>query len=402
MKRLIITQMNYQTCPCLVIAEESDGKLSRLHIEESQKNHLLGSIHVGKVQKILPNIRGAFVEIENRIPCFYPYEKENTPIFVRQQGKRELRPGDEILVQVTQEALKMKAPCVSSNLNFSGNYLVLTTENKKLGFSSKLSNEKKEELKQLLEGHLECEFGLVVRTNARLASSEQLLRELEWLKREYADVLKKGNFAPCFQKIKPAQSALLQALKHVYWDEVEKIVTDDKTIFDELARYLNGMGIDASEILQYYQDNLLALSKLYRLEHGLEQALSEKVWLKSGGFLMIQQTEACVVIDVNSGKYTSKRPVADEIMKLNLEAAKEIARQIQLRNLYGIILVDFINMQQLEQEQELLHVMKTLTRKDSIRTTIVDITALGIMEITRKKEEKSLFEQICQITQYKS
>lgn len=399
MKRLVITQMKYREHPCLVIAEDVDGKLMKLHIDEPQKENLLGSIHVGKVQKVLPNINGAFVEIENRIPCFYPYKKQAEPIHVRNQVNREIKPGDEILVQVTQEALKMKAPCVSSNLNFTGTYLVLTTENKMLGISGKLSNEKRAELKRILEAHLEKErsFGVIVRTNAKDATEEELVRELSMLKKEYEEVLRKGNFSPCFKKIKDGDSSIVQKLKHVYWNELEKIVTDDKDIYEAISEYLQRMDPMPACKVQYYQDNLLPLYKLYRLEHGLEQALEERVWLKSGGFLMIQQTEAFVVIDVNSGKNTSKKGAEEEYKKINLEAAKEIARQMQLRNLYGIILVDFINMNQYEDQKELIRAMKTFTKEDSVQTTVVDITSLGIMEITRKKEEKSIAEQVRQI-----
>ncbi len=399
MKRLVITQLNYKERPCLAIAEDVDGKIMKLHLEQPKKVNLLGSIHVGKVQKVLPNISGAFVEIENRMQCFYPYKKQVSPIHVRNQVNREIKPGDEILVQVTQEALKMKSPCVSSNLNFTGNYLVLTTENKLLGLSGKLSGDKKAELKSMIEPHLKAErsFGVIVRTNAKDATEEELVHELEMLTQEYEETLRKATFSPCFKKIKAGDSSIVQTLKHVYWNELEKIVTDDKDIYEEISSYLQQLEPVPACTVQYYQDKLLPLYKLYRIEHGIEQALSEKVWLKSGGFLMIQQTEAFVVIDVNSGKSASKRDADEEIKKLNLEAAKEIARQIQLRNLYGIILVDFVNMNQYEDQKELIRAMKTFTKEDSVQTTIVDITALGIMEITRKKEEKSLFEQVRQI-----
>ena len=399
MKRLVITQLNYKEYPCLAIVEDVDGKIMKLHLDEPKKENLLGSIHVGKVQKVLPNINGAFVEIENRVPCFYPYKKQASPIHVRNQVNREIKPGDEILVQVTQEALKTKSPCVSSNLNFIGNYLVLTTENHLLGISGKLSNEKKAELKQMIEPYLESErsFGVIVRTNAKDATQEELVHELESLKREYEQVLRKAQFSPCFKKIKAGDSSIIQKLKHVYWNELEKIVTDDKEIYEEISSYLQQIEPVPTCEVQYYEDKLLPLYKLYRIEHGIEQALSEKVWLKSGGFLMIQQTEAFVVIDVNSGKNASKKEADEEVKKLNLEAAREIARQIQLRNLYGIILIDFVNMNQYEDQKELIRAMKNFTREDTVQTSVVDITSLGIMEVTRKKEEKSFSEQLRQI-----
>lgn len=400
MKKLIITKMNYQENPCLVIAEEVDGKIMKLHLEKPEKEQLLGSIHVGKVQRVLPNIKGAFIEIENRIPCFYPYSQHTEPIFVRPKKNMELRPGDDLLVQVTQEALKTKAPCVSTNLNFTGNYLVLTTENKKIGYSSKLSSDKKNELKKIFEGYGDVgrSYGMIVRTNAKDASEEDLIHELHNLEKEMQETIRKGNFSPCFTRIKAGDSSVIQKLKHVYWDDMEKIVTDDREIFQSISNYLQNMRPVPTCSVQLYQDSLLPLYKLYRIEHGLDQALDEKVWLKSGGFLIIQQTEAFVVIDVNSGKNSGKKVSDEEYKKINLEAAKEIARQIRLRNLYGIILIDFINMQRSEERTELIRVMKQYVRDDSIQTTVVDVTALGIMELTRKKEEKSLQEQIRQLT----
>lgn len=400
MKKLILTQMNWKDHPCRVIALEENGKLVELRLESLDKEYLLGSIHIGKVQRVLPNIKGAFVEIENRIPCFYPYTKNQHPIFVCEKKSPELKAGDELLVQVTQEALKTKAPCVSCNLSFPGIYLVLTTENKTIGVSGKISAEKRQELKSLIENELgkHREFGVVVRTNAADAAPEHILNELKNLQAEMNETIRRGMINPCFTKIKSGMDFVSGSLKNIYWDELESIVTDDSNIYNTVTKYVNKMNPAPVCEIRFYQDRLLPLYKLYRLEHGLEQALDEKVWLKSGGFLIIQQTEAFVAIDVNSGKYMSKKQADEEYKKINLEAAKEIARQLRLRNLYGMILIDFINMNQYEDRTELLRAMKSFVREDRITTTVVDVTALGIMELTRKKEEKSIREQVLEVT----
>ena len=147
----------------------------------------------------------------------------------------------------------------------------------------------------------------------------------------------------------------------------------------------------------FYQDALLPLYKLYRLEHAVSEALQEKIWLRSGGFLVIQQTEAFVSVDVNSGKSSSRKQPEEFYRKLNKEAAAEIARQIRLRNLYGIILIDFINMKSNENREELLHLMREYIKYDKNKTVVVDVTALGIMELTRQKEKKSLKEQLQEV-----
>lgn len=404
MKRLIITRMVWKGYPCRIIAQEEEGRLIFLHLEKPEKEYLLGSIHVGKVQRVLPNIKGAFIEIENRTPCFYPYTQNHHPIFTSEKKTRELKAGDELLVQVTQEALKTKAPCVSSNLSFSGKYLVLTTENHVIGVSGKLPEKKREQLKILIEGFLQQEgspngydFGVIVRTNAGEADAENILAELKELKDEMDDTIHRGRFNPCFTKVKDGSDFVTSALKNIYWNEIERIVTDEEDIYQRILDYKSKITPQPNCQISLYRDKLLPLYKLYRLEHGLKQALDEKVWLKSGGFLIIQQTEAFVAIDVNSGKRLSKKNVDDEYKKINLEAAREIALQLRLRNLYGMILIDFINMNHYEDQTELIRAMKNFVRGDRVTTTVVDVTALGIMEITRKKEEKSIHEQVREI-----
>lgn len=171
-------------------------------------------------------------------------------------------------------------------------------------------------------------------------------------------------------------------------------MTDLPDIFNTLREYCQEYRPQAFEKIHFYQDSLLPLGKLYSLEHALTEATREKVWLKSGGFLVIQQTEAFVAVDVNSGKFTTRKKASEAARKINLEAAREIARQLRLRNLYGIILIDFINMDHPDHRDELLHVLASFLRKDPVRATVVDMTRLQITEVTRKKMRKSLSEQI--------
>jgi len=176
-----------------------------------------------------------------------------------------------------------------------------------------------------------------------------------------------------------------------------EIVTDDEETFDYLKTYLQGLQSTVTGKLRFYDDKLLPLAKLYSLESTIDNATKEKVWLKSGGFLMIQQTEAFVVIDVNSGKYQGKQSDESIGTRINLEAAKEIALELRLRNLSGIILIDFINMNNQKTQDELLETLKRLLQKDSVRAVVVDMTQLQIVEVTRKKVQKSLVEQIAGI-----
>ena len=171
------------------------------------------------------------------------------------------------------------------------------------------------------------------------------------------------------------------------------MITDDPGIYQRLLHFVEETYPGGQEKVELYEDPLLSLSKLFSLEAAIGEALDKRVWLKSGGFLVIEQTEACAVIDVNSGKYVAKRDTGEMAARINREAAREILRQIRLRNLSGIILVDFINMNQEEQEQ-LLALMRGLAKEDRITTRAVDVTELGIMELTRRKEKKTLAQQL--------
>lgn len=395
MKRLLITTMQYKNHPCRVTALWEDGKIQTLHMDQ-EGDVLLGSIHVGKVQKVLPNIGGAFIEIQDRLPCYLPLKKNPDPIYTNGKKTGALKAEDEILVQVTQEALKTKAPCVSCNLSFQGNYLVLTTENKTIGASGKLSKRQGEALKKWMEEILpeDRTYGIVFRTNSKEASKEQMEEELYQLQKEYEKVMKKATYSSAHSMLRAGESSVITGLKRVYWDSMEKVITDDPDIYHQVCSYVENLHLEHPCPIQLYADKLLPLYKLYSLEQVLEDALGEKVWLKSGGFLIIQQTEAFVSIDVNSGKQVSKKTGEEQYLKINLEAGKEIARQLRLRNLYGMILVDFINMRDKENQELLLNQMRSYVHTDRIKTTVVDITPLGIMEITRKKEEKSLQEQM--------
>lgn len=395
MKKLIITYMNVRDVRTLAAALVGEHGLELLELKENAGPPLLGSIHAGKVQKVMPDLKGAFVEIEHRLPCYYPMEAGAHPVFRTIKKTRQLKPGDELLVQVTREALKTKAPSVSSNLSFPGEYLVVTTENQTIGVSSRIPQEKRKRIRKEITELLpeERNYGVIVRTSAANTEIAILIEELKKLLQEMETVLKKGMHCPCFTRLKSGDSPVRETLKNTQWEELEGILTDDPEIYEEICRYVQEASLPSREKVRLYQDPLLPLFKLFSLETGLQRALAEKVWLKSGGFLIIQQTEACTVIDVNSGKNIAGRMKEAMIRQLNREAAAECARQIRLRNLSGILLIDFINMESQEEETELLSYMRNLVRSDRITTRVVDITPLGLMEITRKKEKKTLREQ---------
>lgn len=398
LSKIIITEMKIKEVPCLVCALKEEKKVMEIRLSPIGQKSVLGNIYIGQVEKLAGNIRAAFVRLGNGETGYFPLEEAEQVIFASgRKGNAPLRAGDEILVQVSRDAMKGKLPALTANLNFTGKYLVLTTGNKKFGLSSKLSKEDRSRLNKWLEEEAakpDKEYGIVVRTNAGEASKEEILRELEYLQKIYKKAAVTGRNRTCFSLLYEAEPFYLDAIRDAYSRNIEEIVTDLPEVYDKASAYLKDFSPSQAEQLSLYTDALLPLYKLHSLESALEEIQREKIWLNSGGFLVIQQTEAFVSIDVNSGKFTGKKKAEETYRKINLEAAEEIARQLRLRNLSGIILIDFINMKNPDHRDELFHVLQKHLRKDSVKGKAVDITPLNILEMTRKKVRRPVIEDI--------
>ena len=388
--------------PCTVAALSEEERIVEIRLESDQEKSILGNIYTGQVENIASNIQAAFVQIEPGKRCYYSLAEAQRAVFsAGRKGNGPLRPGDELLVQVSRDAMKGKLPAQTSNLNFTGRYLVLTTGDKKFGLSSKLALEDRHRLSGWLKEEAERpdkEFGIIVRTNAADASKEEILKELEWLKGRYHKAVVQGRNRTCFSLVLETEPFYVAAVRDAYGRDLDEIITDVPKIREMILGYLEEISPELKEKLRFYQDKLLPLYKLYRVETALDAIQKEKVWLNSGGFLVIQQTEAFVSIDVNSGKYTGKKKMEETFRKINLEAAAEIGRQLRLRNLSGIILIDFINMENPDHRDELFHVLQKLLRKDQIKSRAIDITPLHILEMTRKKVRRPVIEDIRELT----
>ena len=388
--------------PCTVAALSEEERIVEIRLESDQEKSILGNIYTGQVENIASNIQAAFVQIEPGKRCYYSLAEAQRAVFsAGRKGNGPLRPGDELLVQVSRDAMKGKLPALTSNLNFTGRYLVLTTGDKKFGLSSKLALEDRHRLSGWLKEEAERpdkEFGIIVRTNAADASKEEILKELEWLKSRYHKAVVQGRNRTCFSLVLETEPFYVAAVRDAYGRDLDEIITDVPEIREMILGYLEEISPELKEKLRFYQDKLLPLYKLYRVETALDAIQKEKVWLNSGGFLVIQQTEAFVSIDVNSGKYTGKKKMEETFRKINLEAAAEIGRQLRLRNLSGIILIDFINMENPDHRDELFHVLQKLLRKDPVKSRAIDITPLHILEMTRKKVRRPVIEDIRELT----
>lgn len=393
MDRLIVTQLNDRVCTATV----SGSRITQLMMEPEDSSSLLNNIYIGKVQKVVGNINAAFVDIGGGRTGYYSLDENKEHLFVSPTSGK-LKAGDEIVVQVSRDAVKTKAPVLTGKLAFTGRYCVLTAGKTGVGFSNKIGDNKyKARVRSMLNEALAEDgdrFGIIVRTNGAGATDEVLLQEYRQLKDMYLKLSKEASCRTCYSCIYRALPGYIAAIRDSYSGTLDGIVTDIPAYYEELKDYLEEYQAEDADKLTLYEDKLLPLSKLYSLDSALEHALNKHVWLKSGGYLVIEPTEAMVVIDVNTGKYSGKKKMQDTICRINMEAADEIGRQLRLRNLSGIILIDFIDMEREEDREMLMRHLGDVVSKDPVKTTVVDMTRLNLVEVTRKKVRKPLYEQV--------
>ena len=283
-----------------------DGDIAEIHCADADGDrtgaHRLGDIYIGKVKNIVPNIGAAFVEIENGISCYYDMKDVSQALFTNKIGKKPLCIGDELVVQISKEAVKTKAPTVTGNISFTGRYAVLTHGNTRIGVSSKLPKSLRDDYKEKLRQYQNDSFGIIVRTNAKDASFQDVLDEIETLRSEYQHIAAIAPTRTCFSCLKSAPPSYISDLKNVYMEGMEEILIGDKELYTRIHSYFDMEMPERSRLLRLYDDAGFPLGKLYSTETALEKALREKAWLKTGGYLIIQPTEALTVIDVNSGR----------------------------------------------------------------------------------------------------
>ncbi len=411
MNKLIITRWNGRILTALFSRKQA----LELGLEENAS--ILGNIYIGRIIRIVKNLNAAFVDFGEGLTGYYSLEDNPLSLPIQQSVKkeeqetdadtfgisavssRELKGGDEIIIQVAKEAIKTKDPVLSANLNFSGKYVVLTTGKKSISFSSKIHDKAwKDQLRPQLDELLPVGSGLIVRTNGYLMEKE-ILTEARQLLQMCSRILDSAAYRTCGSLLYEAEPEYLKSIKSSHTGTLEEILTDQPDVFHTIEDYLEHSQPEDLKKLRLYQDPLLTLTGLYSLKAVMEQACQKRVWLKSGGYLVIEPTEAMVVIDVNTGKYSGKKNQNDTIRMINLEAAEEICRQLRLRNLSGIIMVDFIDMREENDKALLMEHLRRHAALDPVKTTVVDMTQLNLVELTRKKGKKPLWEQLLAVNE---
>lgn len=392
----------------------SDGKILILKLHDRRLSLLLngnqilsasvqhdaaiavGDIYIGKVQNISANIRAAFVDLGGRNLTFLPINEAVSAFVLNRKPDGSLKVGDEVLVQVDREPMKTKLAGVTTKLSLSGQYAVVGVRTKRqkdgVQVSAKLDTEKQAHFREseaLLR--ISERFRLIVRTNAgTLEREETLLEEAQALANTLTRILEIAPSRTCYSCLYRTKADYVSFVENAYRSEYDEVITDLPEVYDTLREPCRQTDIP----LRLYADALLPLYKLYAVEQRLQELTDKKVWLKSGGYLVIEPTEALISIDVNTGKYEAGKDKEETFCRINREAAEMIAVHLRARNLSGMILVDFINLKSRERETALLEYMRTLLKRDPVPARALDMTALGLMELTRKKVAPSLAEQL--------
>lgn len=365
----------------------------------------IGDIFVAKVVNVTMHMNAAFIDYRPGEKGYLPLKTPHPPVLLNRTYDGVLRSGDELLVQLEKEAVRSKEPVFTTNLSLAGKYCVVTNENASRNQNARSVSKKcSKEIKPLLADAIPdtISYGVIVRTSAAalLAQPQKedalqpLTDECLRLTAQMDKLLQESMHRTCYSRVHKPLPAYLAYLLDADITRYRQLITDDALLYQELAGFAADYMPALSDSISLYGDDTYPLQKLYSVQTRLEELLCPKVWLKSGAYLVIEKTEALYVIDVNSGKNISKKNAAQYFYNINMEAAAECMRQIRLRNLSGIILIDFINMEDSRLETQLLQELRALAGQDSVQTDIVDMTPLGLVEITRSKKKKALTEQL--------
>ncbi|HSI42723.1 MAG TPA: ribonuclease G [Methylotenera sp.] len=382
------------------IAMMENGVVQELQIERSTSLGLVGNVYRGVVCRVLPGMQSAFVEIGLQRAAFLHAadiiecgsSEEPLPI------QQVLHEGKSLMVQVIKEPIGTKGARLTTQISIAGRFLVYLPQQEHIGVSQRIEDETERELlKARLIGLLpeKREGGYIIRTMSESASDEELLADVDYLNKTWSHIKEKSTKAPERSLIFQDLNLPMRVLRDVLCAETEMIRIDSSETYQRLIEFSNLYAITALDKLVHYQGER-PLFDLYNIEQEIEKAMSRKVELKSGGYLIFDQTEALTTVDVNTGSFVSGKNLSDTIFKTNLEAAQCIARQLRLRNLGGIIIIDFIDMDEDTQREAVLEELQKAVARDRARTGVNGFTPLGLVEMTRKRTRESLAHILCE------
>lgn len=366
----------------LRIAVKNKGKLEKLYIEEEEKEPIQGEIYKGIVRKVIPNLKSAFIDIGF---------KKNAYMYIDDKfNNNEIRNGDEVIVEILKEGTRDKGPKVTTMISIQGKYIVLDSSLDKVKFSSKIDIEENKD--NILEGILKPkDIGVIIRTKAIEVPVSDINEEIGLLYNTYLEILRRGQFSLKPSKIYDGGGTIGKVLRNIVEEDI-KIILNNSSDYNKVIE-MKFLKKDKKCDIKYYEENIPMFEK-YGIESEILKLRNKKVKLPCGGDIVIEKTEAMTVIDVNTGKNIKGKNVDKTIFDTNAEAAKEIVRQIVLRNISGIIAIDFINMNSKIYKNNIIDILKKYLQEDNTKFSIVNFNELNIVHISRMKKGKSILEYI--------
>lgn len=393
------------------VAILEDGELVELMIDRPDANRLVGDIYLGRVTAVLPGIQAAFVDIGTGKAGFLHVsdlareaEGEEEDDEERGNGRRQRRyppiqelvkKGQELLVQVTKEPIGTKGPRVSAEISLPGRFLVYMPHSNHVGVSRKIEDrEERARLRKLARDILpEGSGGLIVRTVGEELSRETFEREFKTLHATWAKIQKRAQSGQAPTVVHREAKLISGIIRDLFTDKVDALFVDDKQILNDVRQYLRGVDPNLVDRVHLHTDATPLFDK-HGIEDDIERAFQRKVELPSGGYIVIESTEALVSIDVNTGRFTGRKDPESTILRTNLDAAREIAKQLRLRDIGGIIVCDFIDMDSQQNRDRVLQELRTHLAKDRARTKAFEVSELGLVEMTRQRVRPSLLQTL--------
>src|SRR5690554_1746664 len=395
------------------VALVENGMLQEVYIERSRRRGIVGNIYKGKVVRVLPGMEAAFVDIGLERAAFI--HVSDVYIADKPRGGEQpsgvprvvpglstlLYEGQYLVAQVTKDPIGTKGARLTTHLSVPSRYLVYMPGTQHIGISQRIEDEaERDRLRNLIEELLTeigdgAAQGYIIRTAAEGAGREELLQDIHFLKRLWNSVSERIKLAPTPSTVYEDLPLYIRTVRDLVRPQTEKIRIDSRESHQKVLRFIEEFMAEVRPKLEYYPGERPVFD-LYGVEDELQRALSRKVQLKFGGYLIINQTEVMIIIDVNTGVFVGHRNLEETIFKTNLEAARAIARQLRLRNLGGIIIIDFIDMEDVEHQRQVIRMLEKMLERDHAKTNISCVSELGLVEMTRKRTTESLGQTLCE------
>ena len=391
-KQMLVSVNRHQTQ--IVILE--GPVLVEHYVARDDTNSVAGNIYLAITRNVLPGMEAAFLDFgASKNGVLYA---SDVPSPGKGNGRNQkrienvLKEGDEVLVQVTKDAMGAKGARLTGLPSLPGRYLVLVPDADNVGISRRLPDEDRSRLREVINKVRPSGFGVIVRTAALHASAEELAADISRLLKEWEKIQNEAAEGGAPRLIHEEPELLIKVIREHFTADFRKLLIDDKRAFDRVLDYLQATAPDLVSKVQVYEDSIPLFDR-YHIDDQLKKALDRKVFLPSGGHLVIDRTEALTVIDVNTGKFVGSSNLEETVLQNNLEAAEEIGRQLRLRDIGGIIVIDFIDMETVDNQQKVLRRLKETLAKDKTRTQVFEVSHLGLVEMTRKNVSAGLLEQ---------